>query len=128
MGGLKSSAAELISAAGMSNMLSVEPEDEMNDKLFDSPVFVKGGSLTIVEIASLRDAIDFLEEWPIELQDVPYETILRACYSALDGNHPLSTARDNFARWARDANILEDLPSVPAWMTGPKSGPGGVLA
>ncbi|MEQ1954869.1 hypothetical protein [Mesorhizobium sp. CN2-181] len=50
----------------------------MNDELFDSPVFVKGGSFTIDEIASLRDAIDFLEEWPVELQNLPYETILRA--------------------------------------------------
>lgn len=50
----------------------------MNDKLFDRPVFVKGGSFTIVEIASLRDAIDFLDEWPVELQDVPYDAIRRA--------------------------------------------------
>ena len=100
----------------------------MNDKLFDSPVFVKGGSFTIVEIASLRDAIDFLDEWPIELQDVPYDAIRRACYSALDGTHPLGSARDNFAKWAKAANILEDLQTVRAWMTGPKSGPGGVLA
>jgi hypothetical protein len=100
----------------------------MNDKLFDSPVFVKGGSFTIVEIASLRDAIDFLDEWPVELQDVPYDAIRRACYSALDGAHPLNSARDNFAKWAKAANILEDLQTVPAWMTGPKSGPGGVLA
>lgn len=94
----------------------------MNDKLFDSPVFVKGGNFTIVEIASLRDAIDFLEEWPVELKNLPYETILRACYSALDGSHPLSSVRDNFAKWAKAANILEDLPSIPAWMTGPRSG------
>ncbi|MBN9034283.1 MAG: DUF982 domain-containing protein [Rhizobiales bacterium] len=100
----------------------------MNDKLFDSPVFVKDGSFTIVEIASIRDAIDFLEEWPVELQDVPYETISRACYSALDGSYPLSSARDNFVKWAKAANILEELSSVPAWMTGPQSGPGGVLA
>lgn len=97
----------------------------MNDKLFDSPVFVKEGSFTIVEIASLHDAIDFLEEWPVELQDVPYETIRHACYAALDGSHPLSSARDNFAKWAKTANILEDLPSIPAWMTGPNPGPRG---
>jgi hypothetical protein len=100
----------------------------MNDKLFESPVFVKDGNFTIVEIASLRDAIDFLDEWPVELRDVPYETIQRACYSALDRSHPLSTARDNFAKWAKAANILEDIASIPAWMTGTKSGPGGVLA
>lgn len=100
----------------------------MNDKLFDRPVFVKGGSFTIIEIASLHDAIDFLDEWPAELQDVPYETIRRACYSALDGGHPLGSARDNFAKWAKAANILEDIASIPAWMTWPKSGPGGILA
>ena len=68
--------------------------DEVNDKLFDSPVFVKGGSFTMVEIASLRDAIDFLEKWPVELQNVPYEMILRACYWALDGSHPLRSLEE----------------------------------
>lgn len=100
----------------------------MNDKIFETPVFVKGGSFTIVEITSLHDAIDFLDEWPLELQDVPFETIRRACCSALDGSYPLGSARENFAKWAKAANILEDIASIPAWMTGPKSGTGGVLA
>ncbi|WP_011579013.1 MULTISPECIES: DUF982 domain-containing protein [Chelativorans] len=99
----------------------------MKDKIFDSPVFVKDGKFTIVEIASLGDALDFLDEWPIELQDVLYETTMRVCMSAHDGGHPLNAARDTFAKWAKSANILEDVALMPAWMTGPKSGPGGVL-
>lgn len=86
----------------------------MNDKLFESPVFVKDGNFTILEIASLGDAIDFLNECPVELPDVPYETIRRACYSALDGSYPLNSARDNFAKWAKATNILEDVAAVPA--------------
>lgn len=100
----------------------------MNDRFFDSPVFVKDGQFTIVEIASIADALDFLDEWPNELQDVVYETTKRVCQSAHDGHHPLTSARDAFARWAKSANILEDIAPIPAWMTGPKPGPGGVPA
>lgn len=99
----------------------------MNDTHFDSPVFVKDGSIIIVEIASLRDAIDFLEEWSVDLQDDSYEAILRTCYAALDGGHPAGSARDGFAKWAKAANILEELSCAPVWMTAPNSGPGGVL-
>lgn len=42
----------------------------MNDKFFGSPVFVKDGQFTIAEIASIADALDFLDEWPLELQDI----------------------------------------------------------
>lgn len=99
----------------------------MDDKLFDNPVFVKDGKFTVVEVASIRDAIDFLDEWPAEQQDSLHEMTMRVCISAHKGNDTLSSARDAFAKWAKAANILEDIASVPAWMTGPKSGPGGVL-
>lgn len=100
----------------------------MNDKIFESAIFVKDGPFTIVEIASIDDAIDFLDEWPIELQDVLHETTMRVCHSAHDGRHPLSSARDAFVEWAKSTDVLEDIAPIPAWMTGPKSGPGGVLA
>lgn len=100
----------------------------MNDKIFDSSVFVKDGRFTIAEIASIADALDFLDEWPTELQDILYQTTKRICHSAHDGRHPLDAARNAFAQWAKSANILEDIAPIPAWMTGPKSGPGGVLA
>ena len=38
----------------------------MNDKLFDSPVYVKDGSLVVQQIQSIEDALDFLEEWPLD--------------------------------------------------------------
>ena len=100
----------------------------MNDKIFDSSVFVKDGRFTIAEIASIADALDFLDEWPIELQDILYQTTKRICHSAHDDRYPLDAARNAFAQWAKSANILEDIAPIPAWMTGPKSGPGGVLA
>jgi len=36
----------------------------MNDRIFDSPVFVKNGNTLIQEIACLEDALEFLYEWP----------------------------------------------------------------
>lgn len=100
----------------------------MNDKTFEIPVYVKDGPFTIAEIATLEDALDFLEEWPVGLQDALHETTTRVCHSVYHGRDPLSLARNAFVEWAKATNILEDIAPVPAWMTGPKSGPGGVLA
>ncbi|TGS51547.1 DUF982 domain-containing protein, partial [Mesorhizobium sp. M3A.F.Ca.ET.201.01.1.1] len=36
----------------------------MNDRMFDSPVFVKNGNSLIQEIACIEDALEFLYEWP----------------------------------------------------------------
>lgn len=100
----------------------------MSDKRFDSPVFVKNGQFTIMEIASIGDALDFLDEWPIELQDAVYKATVQVCHSAYGGSDPINSAREAFTRWAKSANILEDVGPIPAWMAGPKSGGGGIQA
>src|SRR4051812_18778936 len=41
---------------------SFDLEDLMNDRMFDSPVFVKSGNSLIQEIACLEDALEFLYE------------------------------------------------------------------
>lgn len=99
----------------------------MIEDVFDRPVFVRSGKFTIPEIASIGDAVDFLDEWPQQLRDRNYEEVKRACLSALDGTPSLNAARNDFAKWAKAADILEELSSVPAWMTGAKPGPGGML-
>jgi hypothetical protein len=91
-------------------------EETMNSMMFDGPVFVKEGTFLVREIASLDDAVDFLMEWPEELQDLIHETAVRACHAAHDGRFPMSEARKAFADFAKRANILEESESVMPWM------------
>ncbi|MGN6549742.1 MAG: DUF982 domain-containing protein [Pararhizobium sp.] len=88
----------------------------MSDRLFDPPVFIKGGKYLIQEVAGLKDAIDMLEAWPDERRDLIYDAVLKACYGALDGRRPTRAARNAFVGFARRAGILEETGTVAAWM------------
>ncbi len=69
----------------------------MNDRIFDSPVFVKNGNTLIQEIACLEDALEFLTNGQRKRRGPIYETALRACQRAFDSDYPLSAARQAFA-------------------------------
>lgn len=99
----------------------------MNDRMFDSPVFVKDGTSLIQEIACLEDALEFLYEWPRNRRGPIYDTALRACQRAFDGDYPLSAARQAFAGFAKAAKILEEVATPLPWMA-VKSGHSGGLA
>lgn len=101
----------------------------MNDRMFDSPVFVKDGNSLIQEIASLEDALEFLYEWPQHRRGPIYRTALRACQTAFEGISAISTARQAFSSFAKSCDILEDVSIPLPWMAGPNHGHGGgVLA
>ncbi|GLS38516.1 hypothetical protein GCM10010869_41110 [Mesorhizobium tianshanense] len=91
-----------------------------------TPVFVKRGTYIVHEIASLADAIDFLDEWPEDRRDLIHETALRACHDAHDGHKPVSAARNAFIGFAKRAGILEDPTSAMQWIAACKSGSGRV--
>ncbi|RUU05709.1 DUF982 domain-containing protein [Mesorhizobium sp. USDA-HM6] len=99
----------------------------MNDRIFDSPVFVKSGNSLVQEIACLEDALEFLYEWPKHKRGPIYQTALRACQRAFDSDYPLTAARGAFCGFAKSARILEEVTAPLPWMTG-KSGHGGGLA
>ena len=99
----------------------------MNDRMFDSPVFVKSGSSFIQEIACIEDALEFLYEWPKNRRGPIYDTALRACQRAFDSGYPRSAARDAFCGFARSARILEELSAPPPWMAR-VGGRGGLAA
>ena len=102
----------------------------MNDRMFNSPVFVKNGNSLIQEIACLEDALEFLYEWPENRRGPIYDTALRACQLAFEKrDYPRSAAREAFAGFAKSANILEEVSAPPAWMiTTPGAGRGGMPA
>ncbi|RWE39461.1 MAG: DUF982 domain-containing protein [Mesorhizobium sp.] len=99
----------------------------MGDRTFDRPVLVRDRQF-IQEIGSLDDAFDFLDEWPRERRGPIFETAFRACQRAYDGQIPLSVARDAVAGFARSVKILQEPLAPLPWMSGTKSGCGGVAA
>ena len=100
----------------------------MNDRMFDSPVFVKSGDSLVQEIACLEDALEFLYEWPKNRRGTIYDTALRACQRAFDGGYPLAAARDAFCGFAKSVRIHEDVIVTLPWMTGKSDRGGGVVA
>lgn len=96
----------------------------MNDQLFDHPVFVREGKALIREIASVGDAIDFLEDWPDHRRDLAHETLLKACSAVMAGEKPVHAVERGIRRFAKRAGILEDAISVMPWQTPatPRSG------
>jgi len=104
-------------------------EVTVNDRVFDAPVFVKGGEHFIQEITSLDEALDFLEEWPRNRRGPIYETALRACHRAYSHDVPLDVARSAFVGFARSAGIHEKVDTLlPFPMIAAKTGRGGVPA
>ena len=99
----------------------------MNSHLFENPIFVKDGSRIIREIATLDDAIEFLDDWPVAHRDLIHETAWRTCCQAFDGHKPLAAARAAFEGFARMAKILEDPASVMPWIAAAKRG-GGLIS
>ena len=99
----------------------------MNDRMFDSPLFVKSGSSLIQEIACIEDALEFLYEWPKNRRGPIYHTALRACQRAFDSDYPRNAARDAFCGFAKAAKILEEVSVPPPWMAG-VGGRGGLAA
>jgi hypothetical protein len=99
----------------------------MRDRLFDRPVFIKDGKILTREIASVMDALDYLEEMPEECRDLAYETVVRACWDVLDDVKPLVAAEKAFRRFAKRCGVLED-PGVLPWMTAPGSSGGQLSA
>ncbi|RAZ90399.1 DUF982 domain-containing protein [Mesorhizobium hawassense] len=99
----------------------------MNDRMFDSPLFVKSGSSLIQEIACIEDALEFLYEWPKNRRGPIYHTALRACQRAFDSDFPRKAARDAFSGFAKAAKILEEVSAPPPWMVS-VGGRGGLAA
>lgn len=92
----------------------------MESATFKQPVFVRGEGHVVQKIACVMDAIEFLEEWPVERRGFLHSAASDACYSAYDGRKSVEAANKAFASWARRVALIEDLTAAPQWMTGPK--------
>ncbi|RWJ39763.1 MAG: DUF982 domain-containing protein [Mesorhizobium sp.] len=93
----------------------------MKAEAFSSPIFVKRATYIVQEIASLADAIDFLDEWPEDRRDRIHDTALRVCYDAYHGRKCLNAAREAFCDFAQRVAILEDQTSAMQWIAACKA-------
>lgn len=97
----------------------------MNHHAFEQPILVKEGERLLREIATLDDAIAFLDAWPPRRRDFIYETAWRTCCEVFDGHKPLIAAHNAFMGFARRAKIIEDFAALPG-LTRSKLGGGGM--
>jgi len=94
----------------------------MESGTFKQPIFVREEGFARRKIECVMDAIEFLEEWPVERRGLLHAAACETCYSAYDGRKSVEAAHKSFAAWARRVEVMEDVPSAPSWMTGPKIG------
>jgi len=80
--------------------------------LFDSPLFVQRKHY-VDEIASLEDAFDMLESWPVDQRGLLHDVLMKACQDAANGRFPLVALRANLERFLRKANVLAEIEDVP---------------
>jgi len=92
----------------------------MESATFKQPVFVRDEGFVVQKIGCVMDAIEFLEEWPVERRGLLHAAASDACYSAYDGRKSVEAANKAFTTWARRVGVMEDVPVAPPWMTGPK--------
>jgi len=100
----------------------------MNDRMFESPVFVKSGNSLIQEIACVEDALEYLYEWPKNRRGPIFQTALRACQRAFDSDYPRQAACDAFCGFAKAAKVLEDVSAPLPWMASANGRGGGLPA
>jgi len=94
----------------------------MESGTFKQPIFVNDDGFVLRKIEHVMDAIEFLEEWPVERRGLLHAAASEACYSAYDGRKSVEAAHKTFTTWARRVGVIEDVPVAPSWMTGPKIG------
>jgi len=80
--------------------------------LFDQPIYVKRTNY-IEEITCVEDALDFLEEWPLEGRNLVYEVTLKALRGAMTHSFPLNASYETFKRFAKRAGLLCSVEDVP---------------
>jgi len=94
----------------------------MESGTFKQPIFVRDDGFVLRKIECIMDAIEFLEEWPVERRGLLHAAASETCCSAYDGRKSVEAAHKTSPIWARRVGVIEDAAVAPPWMTGPKIG------
>lgn len=92
----------------------------MSSSLFVKPVYVRDNHV-FEEIRGLDDAIAFLESWSDEKQDLAYDVVLTALYSAARGELPIRTVEVDFHRLIKRAGMIAEAEEVSALIAAVRS-------
>lgn len=82
----------------------------MTTDTFSEVVFVEDAPFGVRSVGSVMDAIEFLEEWPVERRGGLHMDASEICCAAYDGRCPVEVARKAFASWARRIGIYACAP------------------
>lgn len=58
------------------------------------------------EIATVRDVLQFLRQWPVRRRGSAFSCAERSCHEAIAGQVPVETTRQAFESFARMSRIL----------------------
>ncbi|RUM95253.1 DUF982 domain-containing protein [Pseudaminobacter arsenicus] len=86
-----------------------EKLEEVMNKNFDSPVYVRDGAITLT-IDDISGALAFMSKWPTDYRGVVFETVRWGFYAAHQGRLSVETAQKSFKGWARALGILVESP------------------
>src|SRR5438046_572255 len=103
----------------MSDEGHVIREVAMESETFKQPIFVRDDGFVLRRIECIMDAIEFLEEWPVERRGVLHAAACETCYLAYDGRRSVEAAHKTFTTWARRIRVIEHVPLASSWMTEP---------
>lgn len=92
---------------------------------FGKTVFVACSRQLIREITNAADELDYLNEWPDDKRDAVFSVVRRLCSRVNDKLVSTTVAERAFIRWAKDNDVLEEI-TIPSWISGPRSGHGGI--
>lgn len=88
----------------------------MNSKLFPHLIFIRMDKGMVHKLATIDDAIEFLENSPEKDHDFIHETMLRAYIEAHVGPKRLHVARGPVRAFTSKKGILENPSSVMPWL------------
>lgn len=71
------------------------------------PILVKGSGISLQEISTVPEAIEFLDEWPQNARSPFWYLADTAMQAAVNGSITVEDARDSFQTFCKEAGILE---------------------
>ena len=92
---------------------------------FDRPITVLVGLGMPVDIGTVMEAYDLLDNWPPSLRNPTHAVAVNACKAALMGLVDAETARATFVTFARKNDLLvEEHDALPGQPSHARSGHG----
>lgn len=84
----------------------------MSTDVFAEPVLVDDAPFGVRKIRCAMDAIEYLEEWPLEKRCCLHSRASDACCAAYDGRDTIAAARKAFVTWTIQTGVCACAPRL----------------